>query len=99
MGMAAYFIVDVVWRDDTSRQQYLAAVGTTLSPYGGRVAGAGPAEQIEGDWHPELVVLLEFEDVERARAWYTCAEYEKIKPFRHQGAESKMILVGNGYSS
>jgi uncharacterized protein (DUF1330 family) len=43
------------------------------------------------------VVLLEFESVERARAWYTSAEYEKVKPFRHQGAESKMILVGNAY--
>jgi uncharacterized protein (DUF1330 family) len=60
------------------------------------VAVAGPPEHIEGDWHPELVVLLEFENEERARAWYTGAEYEKVKPLRHQGAESKMILAGNG---
>ena len=93
--MSAYFIVDVVWKDDTSRKQYLAAVGATLESYGGRVAVAGPAEQIEGNWRPELVVVLEFDSVERARAWYVCDEYEKVKPFRHQGAESKMILVGN----
>jgi uncharacterized protein (DUF1330 family) len=72
--VTAYFIVDVVWRDDTSRQQYLAAVGTTLSPYGGRAAVAGPPERIKGDWHPERV-QLEFENVECESAWCSCAEY------------------------
>jgi uncharacterized protein (DUF1330 family) len=66
--MAAYFVVDVVWTDDTSRQQYLAAIGPTLSSHCGRVAVAGPTKHIEDEWHPQLVVLLEFESVERARA-------------------------------
>jgi uncharacterized protein (DUF1330 family) len=96
--VAAYFIVDVAWRDDAARQQYVASFGDTLKPYGGRVVLAGPAEHIEGDWNPERVVLLEFVTVERAHAWYNSAEYEKVKPLRHQGADSKMILVETGYS-
>jgi uncharacterized protein (DUF1330 family) len=96
--VAAYFIVDVAWRDDSAREQYVASFGATLRPYGGRVVLAGPGEHIEGDWHPARVVLLEFGSVESARAWYNSAEYQTIKSFRHQGADSKMILVTGGYS-
>jgi uncharacterized protein (DUF1330 family) len=96
--VAAYFIVDVAWRDDTARQQYVASFGATLTPYGGRVVLAGPAEVVEGDWHPDRLVLLEFDNVERAHAWYHSAEYEQLKHFRHQGADSKMVLVATGYS-
>jgi uncharacterized protein (DUF1330 family) len=78
--------------------QYIAAFGATLKPYAGRVVLAGPAERVEGGWYPARVVLLEFDNAERARAWYNSAEYEKVKLFRHQGADSKMVLVETGYS-
>jgi hypothetical protein len=42
--VAAYFIVDVAWRDDSARQQYVASFFTTLNPYSGRVVLAEPGE-------------------------------------------------------
>jgi uncharacterized protein (DUF1330 family) len=91
----AYFIAEVVWKDDAARQEYVAAFGPTLEPYGGRLVLAGPAETVEGDWHPARVVLLEFDSVERARAWYDSAEYARIKALRHHGADSKIVLVAS----
>jgi uncharacterized protein (DUF1330 family) len=91
--VSAYFIADVDWRDTAARDQYTASFGATLKPYGGRVVFAGPAEHIEGDWHPARVVLLEFDTAERAHAWYRSAEYASIKQFRHEGADSRMVLV------
>jgi uncharacterized protein (DUF1330 family) len=96
--VTAFFIADVAWRDEAARQQYMASFGATLRPYGGRIVLAGPAEHIEGDWHPARVVLLEFDNVEHARAWYNSAEYENVRSFRHQGADTKMVLVATGFS-
>ena len=94
--MSAYFIAEVVWKDDAARQQYVASFGKTLEPYSGRVVAAGPAENIEGDWHPARLVLLEFDNLERAHAWYRSDEYAKVKGFRHDGADSKIVLIGSG---
>jgi uncharacterized protein (DUF1330 family) len=96
--VSAYFIGDITWRDDAAREQYTASFNSTLKAYGGRVVLAGPAEHFEGDWYPARVVLLEFDNADRARAWYHSAEYEKIKSFRLQGADSKMVLVVTGFS-
>jgi uncharacterized protein (DUF1330 family) len=96
--MSAYYIADVDWRDDAARQQYVDSFGATLRPYGGRILVAGPAEHVEGDWHPARIVVLEFEDVEHARAWHNSAEYDNVKAFRHQGADSRMVLVTAAFS-
>ena len=92
--MSAYFLAEVDWKDQTARQQYIASFAATLAPYGGRVAFAGPAENIEGDWHPTLLALLEFDTLEQARSWYNSPEYGRVKELRHHGADSKMVLVG-----
>lgn len=94
-GMSAYFIAEVDWKDAAARQLYLTVFGPTLEPYGGRVAFAEPAENIEGDWHPALVALVEFDSLEQAHAWYRCPEYARVKEFRHRGADSRMVLVGS----
>jgi uncharacterized protein (DUF1330 family) len=97
-AMTAYFIADVAWKDDAAREQYVGSFGATLRPYGGRILVAGPAEHVEGDWHPARIVVLEFEDVEHAHAWYNSAEYNGVKTFRHQGADSSMVLVTAAFS-
>jgi uncharacterized protein (DUF1330 family) len=96
--VTAYFITDVAWKDDAARQQYVASFGATLRPYGGRILLAGPAEHVEGDWHPARIVVLEFDKVEQAHAWYNSPEYADVRVFRHQGADSKMVLVTTGFS-
>ncbi|MGC5020416.1 DUF1330 domain-containing protein [Micromonospora sp. DT47] len=73
--------------------EYIARIQSTLDPYQGRfrVHGAD-VEVIEGDW-PGTVVIVEFPDVERARAWYASPAYQEILPLRLRHIEGSLIIV------
>ncbi|SCL20594.1 Uncharacterized conserved protein, DUF1330 family [Micromonospora rhizosphaerae] len=73
--------------------EYLEKIQATLDPYEGRFLVHGPKpEVIEGDW-PGTVVIIEFPDVERARAWYASPAYQEILPLRLRHIEGSAILV------
>ncbi len=50
-------------------------------------------ELIEGSWHGNRTVLLEFESVEAARNWYSSAEYQGLAGLRHAAADSNAVIV------
>lgn len=52
----------------------------------------GAQEVLEGEG-PEGVVLLEFPDAERARAWYHGPEYQDALQHRLKGADYRCTLV------
>ena len=92
--MAAYLVGQILGVKDPARfGEYREKVGATMVPYGGklRVAG-GKVDVLEGDWQPALV-MVEFESVERARAWYDCEEYRRLKELRHGAADVQLIIV------
>lgn len=61
---------------------------------GGKILVVDDApEQIEGSWHGQRTVVLEFESVEAARNWYTSAEYREIAPLRHAAADNNAVIV------
>jgi uncharacterized protein (DUF1330 family) len=47
---------------------------------------------MEGAW-PGSVVLLEFPDMAKAKAWYSSPEYQKILSLRIDHAISDLILI------
>lgn len=72
---------------------YLEQIDGTLEPFGGRFrVHGGPIERLEGDWTGDLVVI-EFPDVERARAWYRSAAYQRIVSLRTHHADGDVFLV------
>ncbi len=92
--MPAYIIVEVDIEDHSIYEEYKKLTPAAISAYDGKfvVRGAN-AECLEGDWHPERLVVLEFPSVERAKEWWASPEYSKAKSLRHQSAKTKMILV------
>ncbi|MCI4064556.1 DUF1330 domain-containing protein [Micromonospora sp. R77] len=73
--------------------EYLEKIQATLDPYAGRFRVHGPdPEVIEGEW-PGTVVIIEFPDVERARAWYASPAYQEILPLRLRHIEGSAIIV------
>jgi uncharacterized protein (DUF1330 family) len=48
---------------------------------------------LEGDWHPERIVILEFPSGEKALEWWNSDIYSKAKAIRHRTASTKMIIV------
>jgi len=65
-----------------------AAEGHPITP----LAVYGDMLHLEGDG-AEGVVILEFPDIEAARAWYHSAAYQEAVKFRHAGSESQAFLV------
>jgi uncharacterized protein (DUF1330 family) len=73
--------------------EYLERIDASLAPFGGRflVHGAKP-EVLEGAFPGDLVVI-EFQSLDRAKAWYESRAYQALLPLRTENAESTVILV------
>ncbi len=92
--MSAYIIVDVQVTDPEVYKGYTKLVPATVEAYGGKfIVRGGAAENMEGDWEPNRVVVLEFESMAQAKAWYNSAEYREPKGIRHSASQAKMIVV------
>lgn len=92
--MSAYVIVDIEVKDLEKYQEYRKVAPATVQAYGGKyLARGGKIEVMEGNWTPKNVVVVEFESVERAKAWYNSPEYVAIRAGRQDNTNSRMILV------
>lgn len=92
--MSAYVIVDIEVTDPDGYEEYKRLAAPTVAQYGGKyLARGGATEMLEGDWQPRRLVILEFENVERAKAWLGSEEYRPARQLRHRYARSNMIVV------
>ncbi len=92
--MTAYVIVDIDVKDTATYKEYIGLAPATVAAYGGKyLARAGHTEKLEGEWTPKRLVILEFESVERAKAWLDSPEYKPVKRLRHQAAASNMVVI------
>ena len=92
--MSAYFIVDIDIHDAAGLEEYRKQVPATITKYGGRfIVRGGKVEQLEGEWQPKRLVLLEFPSVEQVRRWYDSEEYRPLKAMRLKASNSNLILV------
>ena len=65
-----------------------------MAAYDGKyIARGGKTETLEGDWSPSRLVILEFPNIERAKAWVNSPEYAPARALRHKYARSKMVVV------
>lgn len=50
-------------------------------------------EVLEGSWHGPQTVVLEFESVEAARAWYHSDAYQEAAKLRQAAADCNGVIV------
>lgn len=92
--MPAYIVVHVDVHDPGRYEIYKAMAPPSIRLYGGRYLTRGGAiEVLEGDWTPKRLVILEFPDMERARAWWHSPEYAEAKALRIATSTSHMLLL------
>ena len=92
--MPAYVIVDIDVHDSVRYEEYKKLAAPTVALYGGKyIVRGGKTETVEGDWLPKRLVVLEFPNVERAKAWLNSPEYGPARKIRHATATSQMIIV------
>jgi uncharacterized protein (DUF1330 family) len=96
--MPGYFVLLVDIHDQDRYAEYARAVPPTYAAYGGRMAVRGPvAEVIEGApgaGEGTRLVVLEFDSVDRARAWWTSPDYQRVRRLREPPvADGRGFLV------
>lgn len=92
--MSAYVIVNIEITDPARYADYVKAAGATVTQFGGEyLARGGKAERLEGDWEPKRVVVVKFDNLERAKAWWSSAEYAEPKAIRQSCSRTNMMVV------
>lgn len=92
--MAAYIVVQVDVKDPEGYASYRNMVPATLEQYGGSfLVRGGRVKNLEGDWEPSRFVIIEFDTLQQAKAWWSSDRYAPAKKLRQQTAHTEMILV------
>ena len=92
--MSAYVIAEVEVTDPGTFEEYRKLVPPTIEAFGGRyVVRGGAIDSLEGDWRPKRIVVIEFDDAERARAWHDSELYAPARALREASANTRMIVV------
>ncbi len=62
---------------------YKRLASAAIAAHGGRyLVRSGKSEVLDGDWQPRRLVVLEFDSVEKAKAWRNSPEYAEAKKVR-----------------
>lgn len=92
--MPAYIIAQLKITDPQGFEEYRKLVPGTIAQYGGKyIVRGGRIEVLEGQAAPERLVIIEFENAERAKQWWSCEEYREAKALRHRTAQTELIVV------
>ena len=92
--MAAYVISDVTFKDEAAVETYRAHAAASITQHGGRyLVRGGAIDVVEGSWRPERIVIVEFPDMARARAWYRSPEYAAALDVRDQALSRNLVFV------
>ena len=92
--MPAYVIADIQVTDPTAYEEYRKAATISMAVHGGRfMVRGGDSFILEGSWQPRRLVVIEFDSVDKARAWWDSPEYRAARDLRQRAAETNMIVV------
>lgn len=89
-----YMIAEIKIIDRELYSQYVEKVPEIVKKYGGHyLARGGKITPMSGDWNPERIIIVEFENIEQLKKCFNSPEYLEIAPFREQSTTGKSIIV------
>jgi uncharacterized protein (DUF1330 family) len=92
--MSALIIVDIEVTDPVRYEDYKRLASAAIAAHGGRyLVRGGASEVLDGEWTPRRLVVLQFDSVEKAKAWRNSAEYAEAKKVREDCARVNMVVV------
>jgi uncharacterized protein (DUF1330 family) len=91
--LPGYVVAEVDVTDPATFKQYAdKAPGTIAASNGHYIIRGGKSVSIEGE-PPKRFVVIQFDSVEKAKAWEDSPAYEAIKPIRHSSAKSRVFII------
>lgn len=96
-GPKGYVILTEAIKDPEGMKAYGRAAGAAMGGVNILAVDTAP-KVIEGTWHGDQTVVLEFESVDAARAWYESEGYQKAAQLRQAAADcTRSSLPGSKY--
>jgi uncharacterized protein (DUF1330 family) len=90
----AYVVAEVEVSDPATMQKYGAQVPATLAPFHHHyVVRSGKFQPLEGEAPKGGLVVIAFENADKAREWWDSPAYNAIKPIRQSAAKSRIFIV------
>lgn len=90
----AYYIADFEVTDREAIKPYSANVEATFKPFGGRfIVRGGDPVPLEGYSPNGRLVIIEFDSMEKAKAWYNSPVYAQLRPIRQKAGHSNVYFV------
>ena len=93
--MAAFVLVDTAIENAEEYERYKALAKPIAEQYGGVYRARGGAMDVrETDlWTPTRMVIIEFPDMNAARAFVDSDEYAPVKPLRRDNARCTLLIL------
>lgn len=90
----AYFVAEFQLTDPESIKPYSAKVESTFKPYSGRfIVRGGDMDVKEGFGAQGRLIVIQFDSLAQANAWYNSPEYQAIIPIRHRSGNTRTYIV------
>ena len=87
-----YVILTEAIKDPEGMKAYGQAAGAAMAGVGVLAVDAKP-QVLEGSWHGNQTVVLEFDSVEAARQWYESEAYQEAVELRHAAADCNVVII------
>ncbi len=93
--MSAFIIVDTKIENPEAYETYKAKAKPIAEKFGGIYrARGGEMDILENDlWHPTRIVIIEFPDMDKARAFANSDEYKPVAAIRHANAKCTLFIL------
>jgi uncharacterized protein (DUF1330 family) len=87
-----YVVLTEAIKDPEGMKAYGRAAGAAMGGVKILAVDTTP-ETLEGSWHGDQTVVLEFESVEAARAWYESEAYQNAAKLRQSAADCNAVII------
>ena len=92
--MTAFLVVEIQVIDPENYEMVKKLTPPIVAQYGGKyLARGGETLTLEGQWNPKRLVIIEFDSMDQAKAWWNSNEYAPVKQKRQQFAITNMVLT------
>jgi uncharacterized protein (DUF1330 family) len=92
--MKGYVLALIDVHDPQGYAAYEAGVAATIAAHGGRsIVRNGPRTHCEGELTANRLVVLEFESVAKAHAWYDSEEYQALVRIRQAYSTGSLTII------
>lgn len=92
--MAAYIIARIRVTDPTQYEEYKKLSPAAAAAFDGEfIVRGGETETLEGAEETRRLVVVRFDSMDKARAFYRSEQYQAAKAAREGAAEAQFVLV------